>query len=104
MSSEWTGPWIKGRERLKKLGPWDVVLGNHPDNTPGHLFKLMVEAGGRARGAPHPVVQGPAAIDKWSDALLEAAREKAKAPPHGHLRRQHTPAERGMPSLARPER
>jgi metallo-beta-lactamase class B len=102
MSSEWTEPWIKGRERLKKLGPWDVVLGNHPDNTPGHLFKLMIDGANRAKGAPHPVVQGPAAIDKWMDALLEAAREKAKAPPHGHLQRQHTPAEQGMPSLARP--
>ncbi len=62
MSSEWTDAWIKGRERLKELGPWDVVLGNHPNNTPGHLFKLMVEGADRAIGEPHPVVQGPAAI------------------------------------------
>jgi metallo-beta-lactamase class B len=104
MSSEWTQPWIKGRERLKALGPWDVVLGNHPDNTPGHLFKLMSKGVDRAKGAPHPVVQGRAAIDEWMDTLLAAAREKAKAPPHGHLRRAHTPAELGMPSLARPAR
>ena len=104
MSSEWTGEWIRGRERLKELGPWDVVLGNHPFNTPGNLFKLMVEGADRAKGDPHPVVQGPAAIDEWLDVLLEVAREKAKAPPHGHLRRRHTPAEQGMPSIARPDR
>jgi hypothetical protein len=102
MSSEWTAPWIRGRTRLKELGPWDVVLGNHPNNTPGHLFALMSKE--RAKGAPHPVVQGRAVIDKWMDTLLEAAGEKAKAPPHGHLRRTLTPAEQGMPSLARPAR
>ena len=87
MSSEWTDAWIEGRERLKELGPWDVVLGNHPNNTPGHLFKLMVEGADRAEGDAHPVVQGPAVINEWFDALFKVAREKAKAPPHGHLRR-----------------
>lgn len=103
MSSEWTQPWIKGRERLKAIGPWDVVLGNHPNNTPGHLFKLMANGFDR-KGSTHPAVQGRAAIDQWMDTLLAAAREKAKAPRHGHLRRGHTPAELGMPSLARPGR
>ena len=56
-----------------------MVLGNHPNNTPGNLFKVMVEGADRAKGDPHPVVQGPAAIDGWLDVLLKVAREKAKA-------------------------
>ena len=102
MSSEWTEEWIRGRERFKELGPWDVVLGNHPNNTPGNLFKLMVEGADRAKGDPHPVVQGPAAIDEWLDVLLEVAREKAKAPPHGHLRRGPTIVDQLLPYLKTP--
>ncbi len=104
MSSEWTEEWVRGRERLKARGPWDVVLGNHAFNTPGHLFKLMVDGADRTDQDPHPVVQGAAANDEWLDALSELGREKAKAPPHEHLRRRHTPAEQGMPSIARPDR
>ena len=102
MSSEWTDGWIRGRERFKERGPWDVVLGNHPNNTPGNLFKLMVEGADRANGEPHPVVQGPAAIDEWLDALLEVAREKAKAPPHGHLRRPSPIVDQLLPYFLAP--
>lgn len=87
MSTEWTDDWIRGRERLKAMGPWDVVLGNHPANTPGNLFKLVLEAGDREPGEPHPFVQGSAVINAWMDTLLEVAREKLNAPRHGHLRR-----------------
>ena len=86
-SSEWTEEYINSYERLKELGPWDVVLSNHPFMVPGNLFKLMLEGADRATGDPHPVVQGPAAIDVWFDAILEAARKKAAAPPHGHQSR-----------------
>ncbi len=65
-----------------------MVLGNHPNNTPGHLFKLILDGAHREEGDPHPVVQGPAVIEDWMDALLEAAWQKAEAPPHGHLRRR----------------
>lgn len=102
MGSDWTDEWIAGRERLKKRGPWDVVLGNHPNNTPGNLFKLMVEGTDRAQGDPHPVVQGPAAIDDWFDTLLEAAWQKAEAPPHGHLRRPGVITNQVLPYLISP--
>ncbi len=102
MSSEWTDEWIMGRERFKELGPWDVVLGNHPTNTPGNLFKLMVEGADRAKGDPHPVVQGPADIDAWLDALLEVAREKAQAPPHGHIRRPSPIVDQLLPYILAP--
>ena len=102
MTSEWTDEWIRGRERFKELGPWDVVLGNHPANTPGHLFKLMFEGADRATGEPHPVVQGPAAINDWLDTLLEVAREKAKAPPHGHTRRPAPIMDQRLPYFLAP--
>ena len=102
MSSEWTDEWIRGRERFKELGPWDVVLGNHPANTPGNLFKLMFEGADRVKSDPHPVVQGPAAIDAWMDTLLEVAREKAEAPPHGHLRRPSPIVDQRLPYFLAP--
>ena len=86
-SSEWNEQYLKSTERLKEMGPWDVVLSNHPNMVPGHLFKRMLEGADRAKGDPHSVVQGPAAIDEWFDVILEVARKKAEAPPHGHLRR-----------------
>ncbi len=102
MSSEWTDDWIRGRERLKALGPWDVVLGNHPANTPGNLFKLMFEGADRVQSDPHPVVQGPAAIDAWMDTLLKVAREKAEAPPHEHLRRPSPIVDQRLPYFLAP--
>ena len=86
-SSEWNEQYISSYERIKELGPWDVVLSNHPFMVPGNLFKRMLDGASRAKEDPHPVVQGPAVIDEWLDAILEVARKKAAAPPHGHLRR-----------------
>ena len=85
--SEWNEEYLKSTERLKAMGPWDVVLSNHPNMVPGHLFKRMLDGADRAKGDPHSVVQGPAAIDEWFDVILEVARKKAEAPPHGHLKR-----------------
>ena len=102
MDSDWTDDWIEGRERLKELGPWDVVLGNHPNNTPGNLFKLIVEGSDRAVGDPHPVMQGSAAINDWFDTLLEVAWQKAEAPPHGHLRRPGVITNQVLPYLISP--
>ena len=78
-SSEWNEQYIRSYERLKELGPWDVVLSNHPFMVPGNLFKRMLDEADRAKGDPHPVVQGQAAINEWFDSLLKIAREKAKA-------------------------
>ena len=102
MDSDATDDWIDGRERLQAAGPWDVILGNHPNNTPGNLFKLIVEGAGRAAGDPHPVVQGRAAIDDWFDTLLDIARQKAEAPRHGHLKRPDVITNQVMPFLISP--
>ena len=80
MSSDWTDEWIEGRERLKALAPWDVVLGNHPNNTPGHLFNLKVELDNRER----PPRGRPASLRRKGT----PGREKAAAPPHEHMRRR----------------
>ena len=102
MDSDATDDWIDGRERLQAAGPWDVILGNHPNNTPGNLFKLIVEGADRAAGDPHPVVQGRAAIDDWFDTLLDIARQKAEAPRHGHLKRPDVITNQVMPFLISP--
>ena len=102
MGTDWTADWIEGRERLKAEGPWDVILGNHPNNTPGNLFKMIFEGVDRAPGGPHPVVQGRAAIDDWFDTLLEIAWQKAESPPHGHLRRPDVITNQVMPYLISP--
>ena len=102
MGSDWTDEWIAGRERLKAAGPWDVVLGNHPNNTPGHLFKLLVDGVHGDHGHSHPFVQGSAAIDEWFDALLEVGWQKAEAPPHGHLRRGPVITDPLLPYLITP--
>ena len=102
MGTDWTADWIEGREGLKAAGPWDVILGNHPNNTPGNLFKLIFEGANRAPGDPHPVVQGRDAIDHWFDTLLEIAWQKAESPPHGHLRRPDVITNQVMPYLISP--
>ena len=102
MGTDWTADWIEGREGLKAAGPWDVILGNHPNNTPGNLFKLIFEGANRAAGDPHPVVQGRDAIDHWFDTLLEIAWQKAESPPHGHLRRPDVITNQVMPYLISP--
>ena len=102
MGTDWTADWIEGREGLKAAGPWDVILGNHPNNTPGNLFKLIFEGANRSPGDPHPVVQGRDAIDHWFDTLLEIAWQKAESPPHGHLRRPDVITNQVMPYLISP--
>jgi len=73
---EWTPVFIKSIERLKQLGPWDVVLGNHPFLAPRDL-ELNVERDLATRGnGPHPAVVAPAEINEWFDAVLKVANEK----------------------------
>lgn len=73
---EWTPVYIKSIERLKQLGPWDVVLGNHPFLAPKDI-ELDVEKNLATRGnGPHPAIVGPAMIDEWFDTILKVANEK----------------------------
>ena len=73
---EWTPIFIKSIERLKQLGPWDVMLGNHPFLMPRDL-ELEIEPALAKRGdGPNPAVVGPAAINQWFDAVLKVANDK----------------------------
>ena len=72
---EWTATFIKSIERLKQLGPWDVLLGNHPFLMPRNLFDIENDLRKRGPG-PNPAVLGATVIDEWLDRVLQTAREK----------------------------
>lgn len=72
---EWTATFIKSIERLKQLGPWDVLLGNHPFLMPRNLFDIENDLRKRGPG-PNPAVLGATVIDGWFDRVLQTAREK----------------------------
>jgi metallo-beta-lactamase class B len=73
---EWTPVFIKSMERLKQLGPWDVILGNHPFLMPRDL-EQDVEKDLATRGnGPHPAVVGAAKINEWFDQVLKVVNEK----------------------------
>lgn len=73
---EWTPVFLKSMERLKRLGPWDVIFGNHPFLMPRDLeHEIEKDLATRGNG-PHPAVVGPARIDEWFDAVLKVVREK----------------------------
>jgi metallo-beta-lactamase class B len=73
---EWTPVFLKSMERLKKLGPWDVIFGNHPFLMPKDLeYEIKKELATRGNG-PHPAVVGPVKIDEWFDAILKVVNEK----------------------------
>ena len=70
------GAYIKSVERLKSLGPWDVLFGNHPFMAqPKDLGEIEQEMATRGSG-PHPAVAGPAKISAFFDRALKLAREK----------------------------
>jgi metallo-beta-lactamase class B len=76
---QWTPVFIKSVERLKQLGPWDVMLGNHPFLMPRDL-ELEIEPQLAKRGdGPNPAIVGPASINQWFDAVLKVANEKLVA-------------------------
>lgn len=73
---EWTPVFIKSIERLKQLGPWDVMLGNHPFLMPRDLeLEIEPELAKRGEG-PNPAIVGPVVINQWFDAVLKVANEK----------------------------
>jgi len=75
---EWNDAYIASMEKLRKRGPWDVVLSNHPFMMPVNLFEAMSKVDGSKRST-HPLVLGRAAIDEWLQRLLTIAREKAES-------------------------
>ena len=73
-----TPTFLKSMERLKQLGPWDVMLSNHPWLMPRTLDDLAKGLASRGRGA-HPAVLGPAKINEWFDAVIKVTKEKLAA-------------------------
>jgi metallo-beta-lactamase class B len=75
------GPAFKSSiEKLKKLGPWDVALGNHPFLMPKDIEIIEKELPTRGNG-PHPAVLGSRRNDAFFDAILKIVDEKLVAEP-----------------------
>ena len=76
---QWTAKYIQSVERLKHLGPFEVLLPNHPFMTPGGLFQLSRDLEKPRPAGVHPLAIGPATINAFLDAALKVAREKLAA-------------------------
>lgn len=75
------GPLFKSSvQKLKKLGPWDVALGNHPFLMAKDLEAIELELKTRG-GGPHPAALGPQMTDAFFDAILKIVDEKLIAEP-----------------------
>lgn len=75
------GPAFKNSiQKLRKLGPWDVALGNHPFLAPKDLEIVETELKTRGTG-PHPAILGPEKINAFFDAILKVVDEKLVAEP-----------------------
>jgi metallo-beta-lactamase class B len=76
-NAQWTPAYLKSTERLKALGPWDVMLPNHGDMmTPRRLRDLEPAIRGYRPGQSHPAVQGSAHLNEWFDAIIKVTNEK----------------------------
>lgn len=73
---ERTSDYIESYERLKKLGPWDTVLANHPHMGPRDLLNVEEELTGRGAEDPNPAIFGASKVNHWIDQLLVSARDK----------------------------
>ena len=77
-SAEWSQAYLKSTERLKSLGPWDVMLPNHTDMMVPKKWKdLEPDLKAYKPGAgPHPAVPGAARLNAWFDAIITLMNEK----------------------------
>ncbi len=75
---EATEVYIKGLEHLRALGPFDVMLGNHPIYMIPELADLARATANLGTG-PHLAVTGPAIIDEWLEGGIKIALEKQAA-------------------------
>jgi metallo-beta-lactamase class B len=76
---EWTPVYLESMQRLKRLGPWDVILGNHTFLMPRDLEKDIEPALATRANGPHPAVPGAAKINEWFDAVIKVVNEKLAA-------------------------
>ena len=75
--AQWSAAYLKSTQRLKALGPWDVMLPNHPDMmVPRKIRELEPDLKTRRAGDPHPFVAGPARLNTWFDAIIALMNEK----------------------------
>lgn len=79
------GPTFKASmERLIALGPWDVMLPNHPFLMPRGLADIEADLRMRGEGSPHPAVLGEHVIEGFFDDVLEIVdRKLVEEPPTG---------------------
>jgi len=76
-NAQWSKPYLDSMQRLKSLGPWDVMLPNHPDMmVPRKIRELEPELKTRQPGAAHPFVAGSARLNSWFDAVVALMNEK----------------------------
>jgi metallo-beta-lactamase class B len=76
-NAEWSPAYLKSTERLKALGPWDVMLPNHGDMmTPRRMRDLETAIRAHRPGQPHPAVVGPEKLNVWFDAIIKLVSEK----------------------------
>jgi metallo-beta-lactamase class B len=75
MTPEWTEAFIKSIEKTKQLGPFDVLLGNHPFLQPRDLIEIKKDLAKRGSG-PHPALVTPAQANAFFDGVIKTAREK----------------------------
>jgi metallo-beta-lactamase class B len=73
-----TPTFLKSMQRLKQLGPWDVLLGNHPWLMPVTLPDIEKGLAGRGQGA-HPVAIGTAKNNAWLDSVIKVTNDKLAA-------------------------
>ena len=78
MAPEVNSTFLDSVERLKGMGPWEVMLPNHPWLMPGTLQDVEDGLSTRAEGA-HPGVVGPERIDAWFDEVIGVVHEKMEA-------------------------
>jgi metallo-beta-lactamase class B len=72
---QWTQPYISSIEKIKKLGPWDVLFGNHPFLAPRDLAEIKKDLATRGQGA-HPAVLTAAQANEFYAGILKTANEK----------------------------
>lgn len=77
-SAEWTAAYLKSLERLRELGPWDVLIGNHPFYLVPEVEDARRDLESRGNG-PNPFVSGSAKIDEWLDGAIQVTKAKQTA-------------------------
>jgi len=81
-SPEWTSAYIKSLEHIRELGPWDVLIGNHPFYLIPEVEDARRQLANRGNG-PNPFVSGPAKINEWLDGAIEVSKTRLAAEQRG---------------------